>query len=374
MNSDSDGRGGPARTNVAEAAAKERLADLRLTSLFLSVFVLVGVVSLLLQNLGARFPAILWALACLAAGDMLGFLFGIPRVLQQDEAKPPASQPADAKAAASANQETSYRQQVNTNLEQISDWLTKIIVGIGLIELRRLPDAVNRLSLFVSKSLGASPEGQGLAAAIIIYFTVLGFLSGYLLTRIYLSGAFRRADTEGYYLVGGIRTTVPALFEQLYKAITDLQKPVAAEGEQGGQTASPDARVGLKASASPAPPAIQSVLWVDNHMEGNSLVVDELKKLGVEVVTRLSTDQALALIDTRKFDVVITDMSRPESPTAGLDLVRAVRESALNKGARAIIYCSKRNAAKYAAAAEEARADAITGSTTALRRLLKLDS
>src|SRR6185503_13654313 len=57
------------------------------------------------------------ALAPAAVGALLGFVFGIPKTLQSNA--PPA---ADGKAA----------YQVNTNLEQISDWLTKMLVGVGL--------------------------------------------------------------------------------------------------------------------------------------------------------------------------------------------------------------------------------------------------
>src|SRR6266508_6277591 len=55
------------------------------------------------------------------AGGLLGFLFGIPRSLAGPEGS------VDGAAAGGA-----YRP--NTNLEQISDWLTKILVGVGLVQ------------------------------------------------------------------------------------------------------------------------------------------------------------------------------------------------------------------------------------------------
>jgi CheY-like chemotaxis protein/uncharacterized integral membrane protein len=367
MDSDSDKQGNSTQQASIEAASKERLKDLKITSLFLAIFVLIGVVSIWLQNLGAKFPAILWALAFLAAGDILGFLFGIPRVLQQPDVRHSTNQPTDAKLTKDSNQETSYRQEVNTNLEQISDWLTKIIVGIGLIELRRLPEALNRLSKFVSTSLGTSPDVQGLAAPIIIYFTILGFLSGYLLTRIYLSGAFRRADTEGLsFLVGGIPTSISSLFEQLYKAVTDLQKTDAVQGLPAATSGQ-----GIKSITSMQ---IRSVLWVDNHMEHNSLIVDELKRLGIKVVTSPSTSKALPLITSRGFDAIITDMRRTESDTAGIELVKKIRQAEINKNTPVIIYCTRTHAARYEAEAKAAGANEITGSSTVLRRFLQLDS
>lgn len=65
----------------------------------------------------------LWAMAYCAAGFLLGFLFGIPRVLQADAARQPGKD--------SGLPSDEYTQRVNTSLEQISDWLTKIILGLG---------------------------------------------------------------------------------------------------------------------------------------------------------------------------------------------------------------------------------------------------
>lgn len=81
------------------------------------------------------------------------------------------------------------RLMVNTIIEQISDWLTKIIVGVGLINLMTIQDYLNRLVLSLSKGLGV---GYGLGApsfslALIIYFTIVGFIAGYLLTRLYIT-------------------------------------------------------------------------------------------------------------------------------------------------------------------------------------------
>ena len=59
------------------------------------------------------------AAAATAVGAFLGFLFGIPRTLQGNTTPGP-------------DEIADYRP--NTNLEQISDWLTKILVGVGLVK------------------------------------------------------------------------------------------------------------------------------------------------------------------------------------------------------------------------------------------------
>lgn len=189
----------PAENETLRNTWLRALKDFRITLTFLSSIVGIGLLFLWLQKVADPYTAFLTALACLAVGGIVGFLFGIPRVLQKTDSTGTVQQPgttgepsAGSIAAAGA---LPYRLQVNTNLEQISDWLTKIIVGIGLIELRRLPEAMESLSRFVSSGLDLEhPSLQAVSSVLIVYFGILGFLTGYLITRIYLAGAFYRAD------------------------------------------------------------------------------------------------------------------------------------------------------------------------------------
>lgn len=121
---------------------------------------------------------ILVAGASALVGGLLGFLFGIPRTLQNE----PNTE----------RSMTSYR--ANTNLEQISDWLTKILVGVGLTQLSIIPGKLKSLSAFVAQGLGGTPKPSVLATAIIVFYGVCGFLFGYLWTRIYLATALKEAD------------------------------------------------------------------------------------------------------------------------------------------------------------------------------------
>lgn len=76
---------------------------------------------------------ILWGLASFVSGLLTGFLFGIPKVLQGKGSTPERGAKSD------LAQDSRYQQQVNTNLTEISDWVTKIIVGLGLINLKDIP-------------------------------------------------------------------------------------------------------------------------------------------------------------------------------------------------------------------------------------------
>src|SRR5512143_3092668 len=66
--------------------------------------------------------------ATLSVGGLLGFLFGIPRTT-----RPP-------RGSEGAGANDGRREAINTpyepsnNLEQVADWLTKILVGVGLVE------------------------------------------------------------------------------------------------------------------------------------------------------------------------------------------------------------------------------------------------
>jgi hypothetical protein len=101
---------------------------------------LVGCGIILLDAVGTR-PGFLRTLsvglmtagAAMFVGGLLGFLFGVPYTREGE-------QPAGTKDGQGGQQKsgsdalpTSYRP--NTSLEQISDWLTKILVGVGLVQI-----------------------------------------------------------------------------------------------------------------------------------------------------------------------------------------------------------------------------------------------
>lgn len=123
---------------------------------------------------------LLVALAALIVGGLGGFLFGIPRALQRSD---------DASTG-----KPGYA--VNTNLEQISDWLTKILVGVGLVQLGQVPHGIARLSNTLAPALGGASWSPIAAGVILVLFSTWGFFLGYLLTRTYLTAALR--DFDGF--------------------------------------------------------------------------------------------------------------------------------------------------------------------------------
>jgi hypothetical protein len=66
--------------------------------------------------------------AAITMGALTGFLFGIPRSSQLNLSGSVEDKGKD-----------KVHYQANTNLEQISDWLTKILVGAGLTQITVIP-------------------------------------------------------------------------------------------------------------------------------------------------------------------------------------------------------------------------------------------
>jgi len=120
--------------------------------------------------------SILLGLACTAGGILFGFIFSIPRSMTSDE---------DEKGKA-------YR--ANANLEQISDWLTKIIVGVGLVEFNAIERKLKQFVDYLAPSFVEIYEPRALIFSTIIFYFMMGFIMGYVYTRLYASALFRWAD------------------------------------------------------------------------------------------------------------------------------------------------------------------------------------
>ena len=128
----------------------------------------------------------LMAFAFSALGGFFGFLFGIPRTSQEGSGSPPGQ------AAGSAGSASDRKGLgVNTNLEQISDWLTKIIVGVGLGELTRIPGKLVDLATFFKPGLN---DNLSVSMLLVLNFLIFGFFGSYLLTRMFLARAFSESD------------------------------------------------------------------------------------------------------------------------------------------------------------------------------------
>ncbi|QHG64385.2 hypothetical protein [Pseudomonas putida] len=143
-------------------------------------------------------PMLLWAMACLAVGATVGFLFGIPRSGASMAGRNGANAPVKQDIRKGAFQPEVETGRPNTNLEEVSDWLTKILVGLSLVHLKEIEERVSLISFKAAASLSSTPSNFDISAAtaLVIGFPVVGFLGGYLYTRLFLQGAFIRSNNE----------------------------------------------------------------------------------------------------------------------------------------------------------------------------------
>jgi hypothetical protein len=118
-----------------------------------------------------------------AVGGIVGFLFGIPR----------------ARSEASIVEVGATRAFLpNTNLEQISDWLTKTIVGVGLVQFREIWTALQGVAGAVGKAIGDLPNLPGsamiLAMSTLIASGIAVFAAAYMWTMTRLYEVYSSAD------------------------------------------------------------------------------------------------------------------------------------------------------------------------------------
>lgn len=146
---------------------------------------------------------LIWALAFSMSGTAIGFLFAIPKAGSLTASQPNTSADQIGSEQDTGNRNTIFK--VNTNLEEVSDWLTKIVVGLGLIQFQNIDTHVQKLATLVAPGIGGD-QFQSLAMAMIIFYLVLGFLGGYLLTRLFFSRAFQGAqDILDRTLMGAVK-------------------------------------------------------------------------------------------------------------------------------------------------------------------------
>ena len=147
------------------------------------------------RALGVRVLAmsLLMASACTVSGWLLGLLFGIPRSLARPSSTvAPSAQDNAAGADVSKRNATS---RANTNLEDISDWLTKTIVGVGLTQLYTIPKFLGDLARDADQyGFHWQSAGHLLTLLIVFYFAPGGFWLGYVGTRTMLAQLFDATD------------------------------------------------------------------------------------------------------------------------------------------------------------------------------------
>jgi CheY-like chemotaxis protein len=180
-----------------------------------------------------------------------------------------------------------------------------------------VPSFVEAFLIYVSENRSMFDAAEALSAVI----NILGWsLGGILLWRAWRRGGIRSVN------VGPLRVQ---LQEEAMSA--------AAIAARNWQSKSGDGGVNMGRLRSTMERAFdprttdhligRSVLWVDDNPANNELAMRALRKLLLDVVQVTSTHDAMAALETRTFDLVISDMGRGENIRAGYDLLSQIRGS-----------------------------------------------
>lgn len=174
-----------------------------------SIALLTGIIALLIASWACESAfcsfwkqtgnGILLAVASFVIGGLGGFIFGVPTFLQDGNAS----------------------LKYNDNFAQISDWLTKIIVGVGLTQLTKIPPKVTELGNALAPAFGNGQAGVVLSLCIVFYFLTLGFLSLYFWTRTDFTRILKLTDDD-------IREKLERLSE-----VEDVKKKLEFDKEKG---------------------------------------------------------------------------------------------------------------------------------------------
>ncbi|WP_320170312.1 response regulator [Maridesulfovibrio sp.] len=114
----------------------------------------------------------------------------------------------------------------------------------------------------------------------------------------------------------------------------------------------------------------KSILWVDDSPKNNSFLMASLQERGHTVVVSLDTEDGLNKFNSRQFDIVISDMARPEGKKAGIYLAKQIRK--VNEHVPFFIFCSSWAAKNLKDEARQSGVTDITSSGTTLLGLLPL--
>lgn len=204
-----------------------------------------------------------------------------------------------------------------------------------------------------------------LAWPVIVIIIILGFRSA-------IGDLIGTAKSRKFTVkVAGNELTMEEVNDQQRRLISDLQKQF---GELQTQV---DALLkeqplaiskGITELVEESTDVVRLVLWVDDNPKNNSFLIQTLQDQGTQVVTAVSTKEALEKMLSTKFERIITDMGRTEdgryNPIAGLELTRMIRQ--IDANVPIFVFTNSRGAQNTRVVAEAG----VTGITTSPSSLL----
>jgi hypothetical protein len=189
-------------------------------------------------------------------GGFLAFLFAIPKVLQ---------------SGSNESKSLEFAYLHNDNLVQISDWLTKIIVGVSLTQLNDIPEKLLLLGNFIMPAFGNDNIAPIAGIMVVLYFLTAGFLWSYLWSRLHLIQLFKWVDDGLKASYEKAKETISRQEEvmETFAKVSGLEKRLTEnrenpdnsdpeKGRWGGKSASNDRLITAK---------VQQTTWNSNYYE-----------------------------------------------------------------------------------------------------------
>jgi hypothetical protein len=155
-------------------------------------------------DVGVGVTAFLLFAAAAAVGAVLGFLFGLPRARLTDQL---SGQDASASAASPGATGPASHYLANSNLIKVSDWLTTIVIGLGLVNLGSAVPALRTLAAALERPLGGAPYAGAIGVCTLLAGCIGGFMLAYLYTSIRVRQLLEDSDrqTEAVPPLRGLR-------------------------------------------------------------------------------------------------------------------------------------------------------------------------
>jgi hypothetical protein len=153
------------------------------------------------QRVGVGLTAMALSFAAIAVGAFVGFLFGVPRSRAIEE-------------SGADKQHESYF-VFNSNLLKVSDWLTTILVGLGLVQLGRVGPAVASFSETIGSPLGGQAYSGTFGVAFMLAVGLAALLVAYMWASLRVYVLYKRALKPGADIDGEAPANVPRRLESL---------------------------------------------------------------------------------------------------------------------------------------------------------------
>ena len=164
--------------NISKEAETSVLLSLYM-GLFLGMVPVIGL-PVTIPKMGQEilFIGIILSITSLVSFYFIGTLFGMPK--------------------RNNNKKNNY--SLNNSLVEIADWLTKIIIGLALINLKEIPGYLISLGEYVKVATKIDDELVNIySIGIVIYFGFLGLYIGYNYMRLVLSNKYKHADNSSIH-------------------------------------------------------------------------------------------------------------------------------------------------------------------------------